>query len=198
VTHRGIYLRRRGSPWRWPVAVLVTLGLFMGGLVLTPDSWIDWFLDSRDIHGPDHDRAAQPWLVLLPPPELEVTPAPIVERVERQPPADPVPDVADWWRRGWRIRVADTARVQPRSTPEDSARYLLTSLGLAADLPQRARPDSILASRLLLMQREESYRFDELKPYFAAMTRARAYADLYSRVASMYDNFLAQEIIVPD
>ena len=28
--------------------------------------------------------------------------------------------------------------------------------------------------------------------------RARAYADLYSRVASMYDNFLAQEIIVPD
>ena len=195
---RGLYLRRRGNPWRWPVAVLVTCSLFLGGLFFTPDAWIDWFMNPRDSVRLADGRAVRPWLVLVPPPVIEVIRAPTVEPVDRRPPGEPAPEMADWWRRGWRIRVAETASRDLRPSAEDSTRYLLTSLGLAPDLARRARPDSILAARLILLRRQESYRFDELKPYFEAMTRARAYADLHSRVADMYDNFLAQEIMVPD
>ena len=62
----------------------------------------------------------------------------------------------------------------------------------------RARPDSVLAARLFLMQVEDSFRFDELKPYLQAMARSRDYADIMSRAADMYDNFLATEIMTPD
>lgn len=191
--------RERGSPWRWPAAVVLACALFLGGLVFTPDAWIRWFLGSGRSTSLNEGAPPRPWLVLVPPPQVEVTDPQLDEPDRRQPPPPrPAPPVADWWREGWRIRIAASAEVSPRPSPEDSARYFLATLGVPRELPDRARPDSVLAARLLLLGREESYRIDELKPYFEAMTRARAYADLYSRVADMYDNFLAQEIIVPD
>ncbi len=62
----------------------------------------------------------------------------------------------------------------------------------------RTRPDSLLASRLFLLRVEDSFKFDELKPYLSAMARSRDYADIMSRAADMYDHFLAQEIMTPD
>ncbi len=55
-----------------------------------------------------------------------------------------------------------------------------------------------MASRLFVMQVEDSFRFDELKPYLEAMAKSRDYADIMSRAADMYDNFLATEIMTPD
>ena len=198
MTHQGVFLHRRGSPWRWPAATALALALVLTGILGTPRSWIDSFLAP---HGPGHrfDREPpRPWLVLMPPPEIVVRSvppgrAPVVPLELPEP-----PPVAAWWRAGWRIRVAATPLRSPRPTPVDSAHFLLQSLGLDRELAVRTRPDSLLAIRLLLLQREDAYRFDELKPYFEAMTRARAYADIQSRAADMYDDFLAGEIMVPD
>jgi hypothetical protein len=60
------------------------------------------------------------------------------------------------------------------------------------------RPDSVLASRLLILQQEDSFRFDELKPYFEAMARAHDYSDIMSRAADMYGEHLGSQIMVPD
>ena len=49
-----------------------------------------------------------------------------------------------------------------------------------------------------MLQLEDSFKFDELKPYLRAMTKSRAYADILSRAADMYDDFLGTEIMTPD
>ncbi len=125
-----------------------------------------------------------------------VPPREVPEPPTRPVPATPPPN--EWWQEGWRIRVAEASADVLRPTPADSVVFLLTTLGLPQDLLARARPDSVLEARLLLMVRKDAFRFDELKPYFGALTRARAHADLQSRVADMYDHHLASQIMVPD
>ena len=198
MTPRGVFLHRRGSPWRWPAAIALALGLVLTGILVTPPSWIDRFLAPHD-PGRRFDREPpRPWLVLTPPPEIEVEIAP-PRRSPATPETRPEPlPLAAWWRAGWRTRIAAAPLRSPRPTPVDSARFLLQSLGLDRAMAVRSRPDSLLAIRLLMLQRADSYRFDELRPYFEAMTRARAYADIQSRAADMYDDFLAGEIMVPD
>ena len=133
--------------------------------------------------------------MLVPPPEVTV-----LDRGAPPPPlpAPGVPPAADWWTRGWRVRVADDLAVGLRPTAEDSSRVVLDALGLPTNLAMLVRPDSLLAARLLIMRREDGFRFDELKPYLQAMTRAAMYRDIQARAADMYDDFLHQDIIVPD
>lgn len=139
-------------------------------------------------------------MVILPPPPVEMVadlPEEIIppesESDRTEPHRDP-----DWWSRGWIIRADDDPPATPASATVDSVAILLMALGVERDFMERTRPDSLLASRLFLMQVEDSFQFDELKPYLAAMTRSRAYADMFSRVADMYDDFLSQEIMTPD
>jgi hypothetical protein len=80
----------------------------------------------------------------------------------------------------------------------DSAAVVLRALGLEDDFLARVRPDSVMARRLQLLRQEDSFRFDELKPYLAAMARARDYADMMSRAADMYGEHLQSAIMTPD
>jgi len=188
-------MHRRESPWRWPAAIAVAGGLLAVVVFLVPAAWFALLFDSRHLE-PARTREPLPWLELLPPPAVQALPSsapPPVEPVRREPETPP----ADWWTRAWRVRVAaDVGRfVQP--TPEDSSRVLLEAVGLPVDLGLLVRPDSVLAARLVLMEREDALHFAELEPYFHAMSRAAMYRDLQSRVAFMYDDFLRQEVIVP-
>lgn len=194
---RGLYDRRRGDPRRWPLTVALALALLLGGVLGTPRSWLGFLLPTVAQLRERDSRGGRPWLVLQPPPEIETVP----ERKEAPPPPPPRPEPplpADWWREGWRIRVADTASETLVPTADDSVAYLIETLGLPRDLHLRARPDSLLEARFILMAREESFRFDELKPYFDAVARSRNYADIQSRKADMYDNHLGSVIMVPD
>ena len=189
-------MRRRGSPWRWPAAIGLTIGLLLAGVFLVPQSWLDAFFSPLDLQPDDGLKQPRPWLVLVPPPE-------VIAQDRRAPPPPPLPapsepPVADWWTRSWRVRVADDLAASLRPTPEDSSRVVLDALGLPTNLAMLVRPDSLLAARLLIMRREDGFRFDELKPYLQAMTRAAAYRDIQARAADMFDDFLHQDIIVPD
>ena len=189
-------MRRRESPWRWPVCCGVAITLLAGFVLWTPRSWIAGFFSPLDLERPGRRETPAPWLVLLPPPEVTVVSAPPAEPDLAAPP--PPPRAADWWSRGWRIRVGAARDQDFAPTSEDSAHVLLQALHLDRNLDRLVRPDSVIAVRLLLLQREESLRFDELKPYLSAMARARAYRDIQARAADMYDDFLRQQIIVPD
>ena len=198
MTPRGVYQRRRGNPWRWPVVIAVALGLVVAGFIGTPQSWIDSFLTPGRPGQGRRTNQPRPWLVLMPPPEIMVQPSRTrIVTADEPESREPVP-TADWWREGWRIRIAAAPLSVARPSAIDSVRFLLESLGLQQDLAVRSRPDSLLAVRLLMLRREDAYGFDALKPYLEAMTRARAYADIHSRAADMYDDFLASEIMVPD
>ena len=92
----------------------------------------------------------------------------------------------------------DSVAADPVETRRDSIAIALEMLDLTPSVLDLARPDSVLAARLHLMRIEDGVRFDELKPYLGAMTRANAYRDMMSRAADMYDEFLQSEIMVPD
>jgi hypothetical protein len=190
--------RRRQDPWKWPVTGLAVL-LLLGGLLLVPAAWIRSFFSPLDLREHEAERAGRRWLAILPPPEIAVAPpdeppppAPQTER-PRPPREDP-----DWWTAGWEVRAGEEIVRDLRPAPPDSAVVVLEALGLGADFMMRVRPDSLLARRLVLLRQEDSFRFDELKPYLAAMARARDYADLMSRAADMYGEHLQSEIMTPD
>ena len=71
----------------------------------------------------------------------------------------------DWWSRGWRSHDVDQEAASAPGRCTDSVMILLTALGVERDFMSRARPDSLLAARLFMLQVEDSFKFDELKPY---------------------------------
>ena len=161
-----------------------------------PRAWIAFFFSPLDLDRFAATEAAAPWLVLLPPPEVAVAPETSADEPADRP--APTPPAPDWWTSAWRVRIADAQVEGFAATPRDSAHVLLDALHLSGDLSRLARPDSVIAARLLLLQREDSLRFDELKPYLHALARARVYRGVQARKADMYDDFLRQDIIVPD
>ena len=187
----------RRDPWKWPVCGLSVV-LLLGAVFFIPRAWIQSFFSPLDLSDPEalHRRSA--WMTILPPPAVQVArpeePPPVERDDRRRPPReDP-----RWWTQGWAIRRESERADDLAPAPPDSADQLLSALGLGKDFMTRVRPDSVLASRLLILRQEDSFRFDELKPYFEAMTRAHDYADMMSRAADMYDEHLASEIMVPD
>jgi hypothetical protein len=191
-------MRDRREPWKWPVCIGVTVAVFLGTAFLLPASWIRHFFSPLPLAVERTDRAARRWLVVLPPPELEP-----VGRHEQDPPPparQPRRDFQDprWWQEGWRIRQDDAATRLLAVAPTDSLEILLNVLGLEREFMMQARPDSILAAKLLLLAVEESFNFDELKPLWQGVARSRAYADILSRAADMYGEHLQSEIMVPD
>jgi hypothetical protein len=191
-------MRDRRDPWKWPVCVGVTVAMVLATLFLLPQSWIDAFFSPLSLVERLERQQATRWMVIMPPPPVESVPdhhpvTRLPDTTDPKPHRDP-----DWWSQGWRVMTApDSPTARPQASA-DSVAILLTALGVERDFMTRIRPDSVLASRLFLMQVEDSFRFDELKPYLEAMAKSRDYADIMSRAADMYDNFLATEIMTPD
>ena len=194
-------MRNRPNPWKWPTVILLATTFLLGGVFLTPRSWIEFFFSPLSLDFSEEPERLRGWLEILPPLEIEVA------EVQQEPEPeneDPKPEPLvewenpAWWQEGWRIKTETEMVGALRPTPPDSVAVLLTELGIGQDFLTMVRPDSVLAVRLHMLKLEDSYKFDEMKPYLSAMTRADAYRDLQSRVADMYDNFLGREIIVPD
>jgi hypothetical protein len=179
----------------------LAFGLVFVTVYLVPRSWIDAFFSPLSLVERLEREQGPGWLVLVPPPAVQMVP-------DRQPDnPDPPTDVSrlqthhdpDWWSQGWRVMtMAEEAATSGRPAVADSVVILLAALGVARDFMSLARADSVLAARLFLLQVEDSFKFDELKPYLTAMARAHDYADIMSRAADMYDDFLRQEIMTPD
>ncbi len=189
-------MRDHRDPWRWPFAVGVALALATVLFLYFPVSWINVFFSGRDFLDPARKPAPEEWLVLSPPPAVTVEVEPEPGPRKRENPV--VPEDPRWWLEGWRVKTGTALVRDLAPSPADSAATLLTMLGLDEDFLQQARPDSVLASRLILLRVEDSMDLTEIKPYLEAMTRSRAYADILSRAADMYDDFLDFTIMTPD
>ncbi len=192
-------MHRRESPWRWPGAVALAAILLLGGVLGTPRSWLAFLLPA-----PAHDGAAaaagRRWLVLSPPPEVLVVPDVPPSAPPTPTPRSEPPEPA-WWDAAWNIRVTAAAEeilAPPPPAAADSSRALMAALGLGEDWLTAVRPDSVLASRLLLLERTSGYLPADVRPYLNALGRHEAYRDIISRATAMYDEFLLHEISVPD
>ncbi|MEN8005779.1 MAG: hypothetical protein ABFS42_02145 [Candidatus Krumholzibacteriota bacterium] len=193
-------MRDRRDPWKWPFSIGLTLVVFLGAVFLLPQPWIDAFFSPLSLQEGRQRDPASPWLVILPPPTIETVPdfEPEVPDQRPEPYLDEIHHDPDWWSRSWVIRPVEKSPATGSAAVPDSVAMLLAALGVERDFITRARPDSVLAARLFILQVEDSFNFDELKPYLRAMGRSRDYADILSRAADMYDDFLATEIMTPD
>ena len=194
-------MRKRREPWKWPLCFGVAVSLMLVVAFGLPRSWLGFLLPGGEGSELDQDPASEQWLILMPPPEWEV----FEPRLEPAPPphdhsAPKLHQDPRWWTARWTVAAQnDEALFTPLdAATEDTVRLLLAELGLGVDFMTRAQPDSMMAARLFLLQLEDSFLYDELKPFLHQVTRSRAYADILSRAADMYDEPLAQTIQVPD
>ena len=190
---------RRRSPWTWPACLGLALVLTGLAFLFTPRSWI-FLLPGAGAGAKGMTRqGSRPWLDILPPLDIEV-----VARIPEDPARPDIRPVAPpedprWWTEGWRVRTVTAVQADSSvPAPVDSIQILLQMLGAPPDILQAVRPDSVLASHLFFGRLEDSFAFEELKPYLAAMGRSEDYRDILSRAADLYDDFLHQEIITPD
>jgi len=194
-------MRDRREPWKWPVAIGLAVSLMLTVAFWLPRSWLGFLLSGGDSAAVVDSGPGGQWLTLLPPPPVGILEAQAdLPQADEAPLRQPLAEDPRWWREGWAVDTArdETLFAPPAAALDDTVRLLLGGLGLGVDFMTRARPDSILAARLFLMQLEDGFRYDELKPYLSSLARARAYADIMSRAADMYDEHLRQEIQVPD
>ena len=194
-------MRERPDPRKWPACIGLTVAFFLALVFLVPESWISAFFSPLSLAERMERARETSWMVIQPPPPVEMVSDLDPELPQPETPEDPPPphEDPDWWSRGWMIQASPEA-VAPRASlaTGDSVAILLAALGVERDFMTRARPDSVLAARLFILQVEDSFKFDELKPYLTAMARARDYADIMSRAADMYDDFLGSQIMTPD
>lgn len=192
-------MRDRRDPWKWPFSLGLALTLTLGVFLLLPVGWLDGLFPNFDRNAAGKARLPARWITVLPPLDFAVRPETDPLPAERKKSEPPAPQDARWWEEAWRVQaeVAVGRDLPLAASADDSVTVLLAELGVGADFLQTVRPDSLLAARLTLLRVEDSFRFDELKPYFSAVTRSRAYADILSRAADMYDEHLQSQIMVP-
>jgi hypothetical protein len=145
--------------------------------------------------------ASETWLALLPPPRDVEAAAPAPPAARRLPRRDPEPAEPPWWEWAWRARAGRQAAGElaaPTPAAPDSTPLLLARLGVEPGLLARTRPDSVLAARLAWLTLREGFLPAEVRPLLRALGRAEAYRAVAAQAASLYDEFLDQEIITPD
>ncbi|MBK8166635.1 MAG: hypothetical protein IPK64_11890 [bacterium] len=189
-------MRPAAGPARWIISTLLAVAV-LACLLSAAERWL-WRTDGTEPRLPGAAPGA--WLDLLPPPrEVEATaPPPVAIRIPRR---EPEPAEPPWWEWAWRARAgrqAEGERVAPVHAAPDSTPLLLARLGVEPGLLARTRPDSVLAARLAWLTLREGFLPAEVRPLLRSLGRAEAYRAVAAQAASLYDEFLDQEIITPD
>lgn len=136
----------------------------------------------------------------MPPLEFETMAPARTPPEDQKIPEKPSPPTHDpgWWTAAWQIKTQSETPPLLAPAARDSVVLILESLGVGMDFSRKALPDSLLNHRLMLLRIEDNFAFEELKPYLAALGKARAMADKKSRESDMYDEHLGSQIMTPD
>jgi len=182
--------------WTWPVAWSLALASLVLVALLPQRWWNAVWPDGRLAA-----RATEP-----PPAAFELVelapgrpPSPIES--DESPPTAPTPPRAPeaaWWEVGFRARIVADFAAPPVLPDSLLPRPLLELWGARATTELiLAAPDSAVHAQLWWLVQEERLAASDLGGLFTAIARARAYADLRSREAAMFDEFLNETVPVP-
>lgn len=191
---------RRGSPWRWPASSAVAVTLLLLFCIGVPSRWIKAFFSPLGtLRKPI--PVADTVLYIMPYPEIEIIPSELPpakpERRREQVPESWRPDPA-WWNAVWlsRLQVAASGEAEP--VPIDTLPAMPFWLSPTVAITNDAFVDTSRAHKLTLYMLREREDFLALKPVLLGRARQRLYKDLMNTTARLYDEFLYEEISVPD
>jgi hypothetical protein len=164
-----------------------------------PSHWIKAFFSPLGtLREPSQPRETA--LEIMPLPVIEIeTPLPATEqpRQEKQVPESWRPDPA-WWAAVWQMRLEATEGqlVEPDSvdTLPGMPFWLSPTIAITND----AFVDTSREHKLTLYMLRERENFVAQKSYLLGQARQRLYRDLLNTTARLYDEFLYEEISVPD
>ncbi len=186
-------------PSPWGACALATVGLLVL-LLLVPAAWWRALWQRTRLQPRELPLVAElPDFALLeiaPPPSVEVV-VPTVARTREVP--RELPD-AMWWDRAWEVRVrSDLLRDAAPAVTDTTPWAALGALGLPTSLAAAlAVPDSALAARVWELVWEDKVDLSRLADYFRAIGRGRTYADLKSREAAMFGEFMFETVPVTE
>ena len=183
--------------WIWPSAWLTAVVLLVL-TSLTPEAWWWLLLPARDLTGAP-PPTFNPVFELV---ELDVVAPPpvvVIDVEEINVPADEPHLDPDWWNQAWNARIdADLGRRLAAQPDSLVFQPLLDIWGAQATVELiLAQPDSVVQARIWRLVQTEALTRDDADGMFAAIARARAYADMKSREAAMYDEFIDETVPVP-
>jgi hypothetical protein len=188
---------RPPSPWG---ACTLAAAAILVLLLLVPATW--WqavWLRTRLQPREAPPLSGRPDFVLLEiagPQVVEVVP--VMDKTVHDLPRE-LPDAA-WWDRGWEVRVQtglwpDVMPAAPDTTPWATLGALGLPTSLAAALTM---PDSALTAKVWELVWEDKLSLREFADYFRAIGRSRVYADLRSREAAMFGEFIFETVPVTE
>ncbi len=175
--------------WVWPASLLATLVLGILALFV-PEAWWWLLVPDKTLRAPAREITPAAFELV----ELEIRrPPPVIETASGDAVVseEPVFVDTDWWNRAWEYRIeADLSRAGTAIPDTLLPAALLEIYGAGATLDLiLASPDSVVEARLWQLVQEDELRRDDLDGVFAAIAKARAFADLKAREAAMYDEF---------
>ena len=186
---------RRPDASTWPLAwSLAAVWLLL--MLAVPESWWWLLIPDRPAAGAD----AAPRLTVLELVDIEIRrPPPPVVRVpdDAPPPRAPAPPAdAAWWTDAWNVRIAaDLAAPAAGDTVLTRPVLDLLAAGPTIDAIL-ARPDSLIEARLWQLVQEHQLARNDARGIYTAIAKARAFADMKSREAAMFDEFARETVPV--
>ncbi len=165
-------------------------------MLAVPESW--WWLlipDGRPAGEPGPSLTPALELVDI---EIRRPPPPVVRVPDDTPPRRTQEATVDaaWWTDAWNIRIsADLAAPAARDTVLSRPVLDLLAAGPSVDAIL-ARPDTVIEARLWQLVQEHTLARDDARGIFTAIAKARAYADMKSREAAMFDEFALETVPV--
>ena len=167
----------------------------------TPESWIEAFFSPLTFRALQAEpvRPREP-LFIMPVPVIESDMPPPSE-AERKPeeefPETWRPEFA-WWNAAWQLHIQqETARLLVPEQADSIASSLFESATVSV-LLRKAERDTSFAVLMALYEMRLRERYEELKPYWETVTRSRQYREILNTGARLFDEFLLEEISVPN
>ena len=191
-------LPHRRPDWIWPSAWFA-VGLLVVLATLVPEAWWWLLIPDRDLTD-SSSPIFGPAFELV---DLEVAPPPpvvVVVDLERAEPLASVPHLdPDWWNHAWNVRIdADLGRRSAALPDSLLPQPLLDIWGAQATVALiLAQPDCVVQARIWRLVQAEELTRNDADGMFSAIAKARSYADMKSREAAMYDEFIFETVPVP-
>jgi hypothetical protein len=180
----------------WARAWVLTAAV-LAAIWLAPTSWWERLWPDGRLRGVGAPAPAPPLVIQ----RVEiVTPPAVVEPVPADQPEAPRPEPEPrWWTDAWNARiVADRASQRAAAADSLLPGPLRDLFGAQATVAMiLATPDSVVTARVWRLVQQEQLSASDADGIFEAIARARAYADLRSREAAMFDEFLHETVPVP-
>ena len=192
---------RYNTPWKWPLCISLAFFLVLLLCFTTPQSWLDALFSPSLPYSYRAESVRPPEVMsIMPVPVIEIDSEPETKEDkdhDRKTPETWRPEPA-WWQAAWQIRFQDETRHLFTPEIEDSTDIAWFGSESMTTVLRDASVDTSYNNRLVLYQMRLYDHIEQFKPAWLGVARSRLYRELMNQSARLFDEFLLEEISIPN